>query len=196
MEIKGLSARADLGFQLGSTGSDENWQLMGSGVAVDIDTTFDEAKLFWGKFRIFFNTGSGEVRNGERLASVDDLNFGIGLLAGVNLISDPDYRISIGAGYGMGFGVMSVAQTDIGEDRWTPDCPSFAEITQEPEGINCYLKSLDGSYSNQKLMAEVGVDLGAVTFTPFFEWSLNSRKEGQILPGQMFRFGLAAGLDF
>lgn len=196
MKIDGVSAGVDLSFLLGETGYKDEWTLIGSGISIDLDASFDKDSMFWGKLRLFYNTAGGKVENGDKLASIDDLNFGFGLLAGMNLVNEPDWKLSLGVGFGLGFGIMDVGLTDKGSEKLDPTCPTFNEIVEDPAGIKCYFDGMDGSYSNKRVMAEASFQYASVFLSPFFEWEINSKRSGQLIPENLYRFGIKGGMKF
>lgn len=194
MEIRGLSVQGGFNYQFSD---DFKWQLTGSGIDLDLNADFDANRMFWAKFRTFFSAGSGAVKhNHQRLADVDDWQLGLGLLAGVRIYNDDGNSISFGAGFGMGFGMMDVHESDAGKVKWEPDCPDFAGIVEDPSELTCYLEKLDGMYTSKKFMAEMLFDFGPITLSPSFEVSFNSRKKGQVLAPTVYALGVSAGVNF
>lgn len=196
MDIKGLSMQGNWSYVTDDFGGTD-WEMTGTGVNVDLNADFDAAGMFWSKFRLFYNAGSGTVKDeGIRLAGIDSWDIGFGLLAGVRVFNQDENSISVGAGFGMSFGMMSVGTTPAGDERWDAGCPDFNGIIEDPAGITCYLDSLDGSYTSKKFLAEAAFDFGPITLTPSFEWSINSQKKGQVMAPNLYRFGIGAGVDF
>lgn len=192
MDIKGLSVQAGPSYEF-DAGLD--WQMPGAGIDIDLNADFDAGGMFWSKFRLFYNASSGIVKDEVQLAEIQAFDIGFALLAGVRVFNDDHNSISLGVGYGMAFGLMSVGTTDAGKERWDPDCGGFDEIVADPNSITCFLEGMDGSYTSKKFLAEIGFDFGSITLTPSFEFSSNSHKKGQVIT-DLLKVGIAAGVDF
>jgi hypothetical protein len=193
LEIRGLSVSSGYVFNFDD---DLDWQLHGASINADVNADFDREKIFWSKFRFFFNAANGEIRNSNhKLAKVENWEIGLGLLVGMNIFRAGETSINLGAGFGLGFGMMSVGVSDAGKEKWKPDCPTFAEIVEDFDGLTCWLETLDGTYTSKKFMGEIGFDFGPLTITPSFEWSFNARKQGQVMT-DMFKVGVSAGVQF
>lgn len=194
MEIRGLSARGDWAYITDDLGGTD-WTLTGTGINADINADFN--KMFWGKFRLFYHAGSGSVREGgKQLAGVDYWNIGIATLLGVRFDLGSDVRITGGLGFGMGFGIMDISTTDKGDTKWDRDCGGFDDIIEDPTSITCFLEGMDGSFSSSKFLAETSLEWGPLFFTPSFEMSFNSVKDGQVLAKRLYRIGVGIGVRF
>lgn len=194
MEVRGLSARGDWAYLTDDIGGNEEWELTGTGINADINADF--SKLFWGKFRLFYHAGAGAVEGKWKLADASYFSVGLATLVGIRADLGSDLRLSFGLGYGMGFGIMDISATDKGDDKWDPDCGGFQEIVDDPNSITCFLKSMDGSFSSSKFLAEMALEWGPISISPNFEMSFNSVKDGQVLAKRLYRIGIGAGVKF
>lgn len=195
MELRPVGWTLGAGFDV-ELNDNAEWFLTGYRVGAAFDVSIDRSKIFWARFRAWYSASTGTVENGEKLATLDSWDIGIGILAGLRLYESGEQSISLFAGYGLGFGMMDVQTTEKGEEKWDPDCPTFAEVMEDPKQIKCWIEGMDGSFTSGKFLAEVAIDFGPLTATPFYEYSMNNTKRGRVMSDHLHKVGMMVGFEF
>jgi hypothetical protein len=191
-----LRAAADYSFSFAETG-EEKWESHGGGVEFGVLTRLKEFDWPFGQFKIFYNGSSGKISLpwGD-IGNTSHTSIGAGVFLGSDLFRYGDFRVYLNGGYTMAVTTMSVEPNGFGKQLHPSGCPDFVAIIEKPESIKCYFKDMANFRMERSVSGELGAAYGPLFLAGLGEVSWIGHKEGEWMPGEVFRVGVKAGINF